>query len=88
MRSKSLCNSCKYVKYFDVPQNYDDAIGGEFYVREMQVMREDLGKLRGKPISDAELQASIAVYNENRRALRDLYAYPLLYLFHKTEIYH
>jgi benzoyl-CoA reductase subunit C len=65
----------KYVKYFDVPQNYDDAIGGEFYVREMQVMREDLGKLRGKPITDDELRASIAVYNENRRALRDLYAY-------------
>ena len=65
----------KYVKYFDVPQNYDDSIGGEFYVREMQVMREDLGKLRGKPITDAELQASIAVYNENRHALRDLYAY-------------
>ncbi|HKI63472.1 MAG TPA: benzoyl-CoA reductase subunit C [Burkholderiales bacterium] len=65
----------KYVKYFDVPQNYDDSIGGEFYIREMQVMREDLGKLRGKPISDDELRASIAVYNENRRALRDLYAY-------------
>jgi benzoyl-CoA reductase subunit C len=65
----------KYVKYFDVPQNYDDSIGGEFYVREMQVMREDLGKLRGRPISDDELRTSIAVYNENRRALRDLYAY-------------
>ncbi len=65
----------KYVKYFDVPQNYDDSIGGEFYVREMQVMREDLGKLRGKPITDDELRASIALYNENRRALRELYAY-------------
>ena len=65
----------KYVKYFDVPQNYDDSIGGEFYVREMQVMREDLGKLRGKPITDDELRASIAVYNDKRRALRDLYAY-------------
>ena len=65
----------KYVKYFDVPQNYDDSIGGEFYVREMQVLREDLGRLRGEPISDDELRASIAVYNENRRALRDLYAY-------------
>ncbi|HUJ86501.1 MAG TPA: benzoyl-CoA reductase subunit C [Burkholderiales bacterium] len=65
----------KYVKYFDVPQNYDDSIGGEFYVREMQVIREDLGKLRGKPITDDELRASISVYNENRRALRDLYAY-------------
>jgi len=65
----------KYVKYFDVPQNYDDSIGGEFYVREMQVLREDLGKLRGKPISDDELRASIAVYNDNRRALREMYAY-------------
>ena len=65
----------KYVKYFDVPQNYDDSIGGEFYVREMQVIREDLGKLRGKPITDDELRASISVYNENRRALRDLYAF-------------
>jgi benzoyl-CoA reductase subunit C len=65
----------KYVRYFDVPQNYDDSIGGEFYVREMQVMREDLGKLRGKPITDDELRASIGVYNDNRRALRDLYAY-------------
>jgi benzoyl-CoA reductase subunit C len=65
----------KYVRYIDVPQNYDDAIGGEFYVSEMQHLRDDLGKLRGKPITDAELNASIAVYNENRRAVRDLYAY-------------
>jgi benzoyl-CoA reductase subunit C len=65
----------KYVRYVDVPQNYDDSIGGEFYVHEMQTLREDLGRLRGKPITDAELNASIAVYNENRKAIRDLYAY-------------
>ncbi len=65
----------KYVKYFDVPQNYDDSIGGEFYVREMQVLRKDLGDVAGKNITDEALRASIAVYNENRRALRDLYAY-------------
>ena len=65
----------KYVRYVDVPQNYDDAIGGEFYVHEMQTLREDLGRLRGEPITDAELNASIAVYNENRKAIRDLYAY-------------
>ena len=65
----------KYVKYFDVPQNYDDAIGGEFYVHEMQQLREDLGKLAGQPISDQALRASIAVYNENRKAIRELYAY-------------
>ena len=65
----------KYVKYFDLPQNYDDGTGGEFYVHEMQQLREDLGKLAGKEISDEALRASIAVYNDNRKAVRELYAY-------------
>jgi len=65
----------KYVRYFDVPQNYEDAIGGTFYINELQTLREDLGKLRGAPITDEELNASILVYNANRRAVQDLYAY-------------
>jgi len=65
----------KYVRYIDVPQNYEDEIGGKFYIEEMQVLREDLAKLAGKPITDEALNASIAVYNENRAALRELYAY-------------
>jgi len=65
----------KYVKYFDVPQNYVDAIGGSFYVSELEHLRNDLGKLRGKPVTDDELNASIRVFNENRAAIRDLYAY-------------
>ncbi len=65
----------KYVRYFDAPQNYEDEVGGRFYVHELEILRTDLGKLRGKPITDAELDASIAVYNENRRAIADLYAY-------------
>ena len=65
----------KYVRYFDVPQNYEDAIGGTFYVHELEILRDDLGRLRGKPITDAELNASIRVYNENRAAVSDLYAY-------------
>ena len=65
----------KYVRYFDLPQNYVDAIGGTFYVQELEVLRDDLGKLRGVPITDDELNASIRVYNENRRAVQDLYAY-------------
>jgi benzoyl-CoA reductase subunit C len=44
-------------------------------MQEMGVLRDDLGKLRGKPITDAELNASIAVYNDNRAAVRELYAY-------------
>lgn len=65
----------KYVRYIDVPQNYVDAIGGTFYIQEMQVLRDDLGRLRGAPITDTELNASIRVYNDNRAALRDLYTY-------------
>jgi benzoyl-CoA reductase subunit C len=65
----------KYVRYFDVPQNYEDAIGGRFYVQELGVLRDDFGRLRGAPITDAELNASIAVYNDNGAAVRDLYAY-------------
>jgi benzoyl-CoA reductase subunit C len=65
----------KYVRYIDVPQNYEDAIGGEFYRQEMQILRDDLGRLRGTPISDDEINASIRVYNDNRAAVRELYAY-------------
>lgn len=64
-----------YSRYFDVPQNYRDDIGGNFYVNEMAELRHDLGELRGKPITDDELRNSIAVYNENRRSIRELYAF-------------
>jgi len=63
-----------YVRYFDVPQNYRDDIGGNYYVNELNELRHDLGELRGKPITDEELNRSIAVYNENRRLVRELYA--------------
>jgi len=62
-----------YSRYFDVPQNYKDEIGGNYYINELTELREDLGKLRGTPITDAELANSIAVYNENRRLVREVY---------------
>jgi benzoyl-CoA reductase subunit C len=65
----------KYVRYFDVPQEFQDAIGGEYYVHELATLRDDLAKLGGRAITDDELRRSIAVYNENRRAVRELYAY-------------
>lgn len=64
-----------YVRYFDVPQNYRDDIGGNYYVNELTELRHDLGELRGKPIADDELRNSIALYNENRRLVRELYAF-------------
>ena len=65
----------KFVRYVDLPQNYEDAIGGKFYIHELQSLRDDLARLRGAPITDAELNASIRVYNDNGHAVRDLYAY-------------
>jgi benzoyl-CoA reductase subunit C len=64
-----------YVRYFDVPQNYRDDIGGNYYVNELAELRHDLGELRGKPITDDELRLSITLYNENRRLVRELYAF-------------
>jgi len=62
-----------YSRYFDVPQNYTDEIGGNYYINELAELRHDLGELRGSPITDAELANSIAVYNENRRLVREVY---------------
>jgi benzoyl-CoA reductase subunit C len=63
----------KYVRYFDVPQNYEDEVGGRFYVQELEVLREELGNVAGRKITDAMLNASIAVYNDNRAAIGELY---------------
>lgn len=62
-----------YVRYFDVPQNYKDEIGGNYYVHELGELLQDLGNMRGRPITDDELRHSITVYNENRRLVRELY---------------
>jgi benzoyl-CoA reductase subunit C len=63
-----------YVRYFDVPQNFRDDIGGNYYVNELIELRDHLAEIRGAPITDAELAASVAAYNENRRQVRELYA--------------
>ena len=62
-----------YAKYFDVPQNYKDEIGGTYYVNELTELRHDLERLSGQKITDECLRASITAYNENRRLIRQLY---------------
>jgi len=64
-----------YSRYFDVPQNYNDEIGGNYYSNELAELRHALGELGGRPISDDALRHSIAVYNENRRLVRELYEF-------------
>ena len=84
----------RYVRYVDVPQNFDLKVGGLYWNRELEKLRDDFSRLSGRAITDADLHNSIAVYNENRSAIRELYlersrqpwffpiaeAYPLLRL--------
>jgi benzoyl-CoA reductase subunit C len=62
-----------YARYFDVPQNYDDGVGGTYYIRELQELRAGLEGVAGRTIGDDDIRASIATFNENRRVVRELY---------------
>lgn len=62
----------KYSRYFDPPQNYDPAVGGHYYTDELRTLVRDMGQIAGRTITDADLRASIAAYNDNRRALAEL----------------
>jgi benzoyl-CoA reductase subunit C len=64
----------RYVRYIDLPQNFDPAIGGRFWRRELSGLVADLERLSGRPVSTDDLRQSIAVYADNRRAVRRLYA--------------
>jgi len=64
----------KYIKYLDLPQNLDKAIGGEFYKHECQTLFNDLVKLGEFEPSDKDLRRSIRLYNENRQTIEALYA--------------
>jgi benzoyl-CoA reductase subunit C len=63
----------KYVRYVDVPQNFDPAVGGVYWAKELEHLRHDMQTLTGRPIRDDDLRASIHAYNENRALLRALY---------------
>ena len=62
-------------RYFDVPQNYRDDVGGEFYIHELNELRDMLAEASGRPVSDDAIRVSIALYNENRALVREVYAF-------------
>ena len=63
----------RYVRYLDLPQNFDPAVGGVFFAHELRALAKDLESLGGRPVTDGALREAIAVYNENRAAIRELY---------------
>ena len=64
----------KLVRYLDVPQNFDPAIGGRFYREELESLSSALAARGARAYDPEALQTSIAIYNTLRRLVRDLYA--------------
>ncbi len=61
-------------RYVDLPQNFEDEVGGEFYRSELNEIRQWLARLTGEPVADEAIRASIALFNESRRLVREAYA--------------
>ncbi len=62
----------RYVRYLDVPQDFDPAVGGRFYAEELDALRRDLGELGGREVTDEDVRVSIGRYNANRAAIEEL----------------
>lgn len=63
----------RYVKYIDVPQNFDPEVGGKWWRHELNSLRADLAQLGDVEISDGSMWEAIALHDENRRLQRELY---------------
>jgi len=64
----------KLVRYLDVPQDFDDGIGGEFWRFELEELSRELTARGARPYDPEALRSSIATWNENRALIRELYA--------------
>jgi benzoyl-CoA reductase subunit C len=62
-----------YVRYIDVPQIPDRDAAADFWESELRRLVHDLGEVAGHHPTDAELRASVALYNEARAVVRALY---------------
>ncbi len=57
-----------------LPQNANSAHAAQYLRGEYARLQRDIEAIVGRPITDDDLRASIAVFNENRRLLHRLYA--------------
>jgi benzoyl-CoA reductase subunit C len=63
----------KFVKYLDLPQNFQSHIGGTFYRYELQTVLNEVYKLNGIEVTPERLNHSIKLFNINRTLIRQLY---------------
>ncbi|MBI3890199.1 MAG: benzoyl-CoA reductase subunit C [Candidatus Wallbacteria bacterium] len=62
----------RYAFYVDLPQSGDLRLSADFYERELRRLAAELGALSGHPVADDALRHSIALYDENGAAVREL----------------
>ena len=62
----------KYATYLDLPQSFDPALGGKFYVAEMKRIARELEARGALPLDDGRLREAIARENQRRAALEEL----------------
>jgi benzoyl-CoA reductase subunit C len=63
----------KLVRYLDVPQDFSPEMGGTFYEGELRELSAELTARGARPLDEAALAESIAVYNRHRREVAGLY---------------
>jgi benzoyl-CoA reductase subunit C len=57
-----------------LPQNPNSAFAEEYLTQEYRRVLDDIEQIAGVSVDDSQVRASIRVYDENRRLLRELYA--------------
>jgi benzoyl-CoA reductase subunit C len=66
----------KYARYLDLPQCLDPDTAGAFYEDDLRKLVAEVARLSGRREPDPRALAdSVLAHNENRRALRELYAF-------------
>ena len=63
----------RYVKYFDVPQNFRRSLGGRFLLHEFKDLARGLEGLGGHPVTPERLASAIADYDVHRAVVEQLF---------------
>jgi benzoyl-CoA reductase subunit C len=64
-----------YIDFLHLPHNPSSPASVEFLASEYRRLIKELERMGGKPITEADLQYAIFLYNRNRQLIRDLYAF-------------
>ena len=62
-----------FVKYLDLPQNFEAHIGGVFYQQEIDHILKYMEDINGVKVTTEKLNHSIDLYNKNRQMLELIY---------------